>query len=233
MGNNVTISGEWIAKDYISGQWNVTWLRFDTPLNAQWAFVRGDFMADRTIVPMDSWTSWLAGIATCIRDYLYRTDLLFSTLLNIDTWSSETDYACTGGTGYVMWAHILTHFEWVLLWGSWDSGFVQFHLRPYSLIQRFEWLYISDRFRPVPRGHRQWTFSPDISGFFMTLCDFWDSSISFSDLVIMSDYIFPFDPEWSWTRVGRFRTSLVARIMVHATTPVLREAVIVLALNVL
>ena len=141
MGNNVTISGEWIAKDYISGQWNVTWLRFDTPLNAQWAFVRGDFMADRTIVPMDSWTSWLAGIATCIRDYLYRTDLLFSTLLNIDTWSSETDYACTGGTGYVMWAHILTHFEWVLLWGSWDSGFVQFHLRPYSLIQRF-WVAI-------------------------------------------------------------------------------------------
>ena len=39
---------------YISGQWNATLLRLDTPLSAQRAFVRGDFMVDRTIVHMVS-----------------------------------------------------------------------------------------------------------------------------------------------------------------------------------
>ena len=37
------------------------------------------------------------------------------------------------------------------------------YLRPYYV---GKWLSIWDRFRSLPRVHRQWTFSPDVSGLF-------------------------------------------------------------------
>ena len=117
--------------------------------------MRGDFMADLLIVRMDSWSSWLAGIATCNGDY-FHTFLLIPTF----AWTTTHDHQrqtvyrllytlCDVGTWFHSNPVRLSFSE-----TSWEcKGF--FAVSPATLVQ---WLSISDQFRPLPRGHFQWTF---------------------------------------------------------------------------
>ena len=51
------------------------------------------------------------------------------------------------------------------------------------------WLPISDRFRPLPRGHHQQTFPPDISGCYNDTWRLVNTYEHFPDLVTTYDYI--------------------------------------------
>ena len=94
--------------------------------------MRGDFMADLLIVRMDSWSSWLAGIATCNGDY-FHTFLLIPTF----SWTTTHDHQrqtvyrllytlCDVGTWFHSNPVRLSFSE-----TSWEcKGFMQFHLRP-------------------------------------------------------------------------------------------------------
>ena len=98
------------------------------------------------------------------------------------------------------------------------------NIYPLNETQRFptSWLSIPDRFRPLPRGHHQWTLPLEISRYF-----YWHTTTF--ELVNTYDHIsrlcnhlwlhYPSDTTWVWTRVSRIWSALVARFEVHATTP--------------
>ena len=154
--------------------------------------MRGDFMADLLIVRMDSWSSWLAGIATCTGDY-FHTFLLIPTF----SWTTTHDHQrqtvyrllytlCDVGTWFHSNPVRLSFSE-----TSWEcKGFMQFHLRP--LFSGYPYRTNFDPCQGVIFNGLS-VISGTFSETFVTHCDTWTLTIMvFPTLmtITINDHIF-------------------------------------------
>ena len=198
--------------------------------------MRGDFMADLLIVRMDSWSSWLAGIATCTGDYFY-TFLLIPTF----SWTTTHDHQrqtvyrllytlCDVGTWFHSNPVRLSFSE-----TSWEcKGFMQFHLRP--LFSGYPYRTNFDPCQGVIFNGLS-VISGTFSETFVTHCDTWTLTIMvFPTLmtITINDHIFAFEPHgWDLNQVARNVRAREAEFKLHATTTSLCVTMNVLLLNVL